>query len=346
MSDLVLPSSLLAQETAVRAFEGALATDRVAGAYLLHGPDGVGRSVGARIFACALLCRSPRGIAACGACGACRRLASGSHPDLLWVAADSGPRFDDDEAAERANPDVFTRAARIAAKPGPRRTIGVRVLRRLLEILALAAAEGGRKVAVLDAFDEIEEEGTATLLKTLEEAPPRTTFLLLSRGIDAVPDTILSRCQRVRFRPLPPEFVRRILAHPHGATLASEDVELLVRVAQGSAGRALRAAADGLHKAPAAAARDLLALGDAAAPEDVLAWTSAAGKDLAAQRERARQFIALLLVLLRDGWSASRGPVLLGAARSAMESLDANVAPELVLRALWSRTSRARGLPV
>lgn len=342
MSDLVGPASLLGQETALRTFESALGSDRVASAYLLHGPDGVGRSVGARLFACALLCEASRGLQACGTCAACRRAGAGVHPDFLWVAADTGPRFDDDAAAERAGADQFTRAARLGAKAGPRRTIAVRVLRRLLEILSLAAAAGGRKVAVLDAFDEIEEEGTATLLKVLEEAPPRTTFLLLARGTDGVPDTILSRCQRVRFRPLPPDLVRRLTARS-AEHLAREELEVLVRAAQGSAGRAIRAAAEGLHREPLAAARSLVEGSEAPGPDAAVAWATGTGRDLDAQRERVRSFLALSLVLARDAWEERRGPGLVAAVRTALESVDANVSPELVLRGLWAR---ARTLPV
>ena len=63
MADLPSPHDLVGQETALRAFEAAVVSGRVAGAYLLHGPAGVGRSLGATIFAHALLCRAARGLA-------------------------------------------------------------------------------------------------------------------------------------------------------------------------------------------------------------------------------------------------------------------------------------------
>jgi hypothetical protein len=259
------------------------------------------------------------------------------------LAADTGPRFDDDAAAAHAGVDMFSRAARDAAKPGPRKTIAVRALRRLLELLSLASSAGGWKVVLLDGFDEVEEEGTALLLKTLEEAPPRTTFLLLSRGTDGVPDTILSRCQRVRFRPLEPRLVREI------AAAASDDVRALgtaesdrmVRLAQGSPGRAVRIAASGVLGGPAAA---LDTLGTAGTPpEEVLAWVREGGRDLEAQRERLRDLLALALLAGRDRWS-SGGEAVAGAVRAAFESLEANVGPDWVLRALWIRALRLRSL--
>ncbi|MCE9634365.1 MAG: hypothetical protein K8T90_01560 [Planctomycetes bacterium] len=346
MSELASPRALLGQETALQAFSAALATGRVAGSYLLHGPAGTGRTLGATLFANALLCERPKGLEPCRSCRACRRSATGTHPDLLVVAADTGPRFDDDADAARAGTDRFTRAARSAAKPGPRKTISVRVLRRLLEILSLASAHGGWKVAIIDAFDEVEEEGAALLLKTLEEAPPRTTFLLLSRGTDGVPDTILSRSQRVRFRPIPPATVRAIAA-AHGGDAVRElppsALDLLIRLAQGSPGRAIRAAQMGLIGMPADVLRTL---GSATAPaEELLPWVRDAGKELESQRERVREALALGVVLCRDAWT-SGGDSRLVALRTAFESLDANVPPEWVLRALWIRAARARSLTI
>jgi DNA polymerase-3 subunit delta' len=331
----------------------SLAADRVAGAYLLHGPAGVGRTLGAEIFAAALLCAAPADGSACRACKACRAFAAGTHPDFLAVSAETGPFFKDDAEAERARADQFTRAARLAAKRGPRKTIPVRTLRRLLDFVSLASAFGGRKVALVDSFDEVEEAGTGTLLKSLEEAPRQTSFVVLAGSVESVPDTILSRCQRVRFRPLAPDVVRRLLASKGGVGTASLDDasrELLVRLAQGSAGRAIHAADLGLHEGGAAAAKALLDGGDPAACDAAAAWLFHGTKELAVARERLRELVALTLLLARDR-AASQGTaaVLDGwtpLVRHALESVDANVAPDLVLRALWARAARARALSV
>lgn len=344
MTDLPTPRDLLGQETAVRAFEAAIATNRVAGAYLLCGPAGIGRSLGASLFAHALLCAHRRGLVACGACRACRWNALGTHPDLFVIAADTGPRFDDDAEAARAGIDRFGRAARAAAKAGPRKTIGVRTLRRLLELLSLTAAGGGWKVVLLDAFDDVEEEGTALLLKTLEEAPPQTTFLLLARGTDSVPDTILSRCQRVRFRPLAPDLVRRIASARGGAPFAALDpaaVDVVCRLAQGSPGRAIATAALGITGVPLAAVRTLGVVPEP--PADLVPWMKEGAKDLEAQRERVREVLALALVGVRDGWVPA-GEGAIAAIRAALESVESNVGPDWALRALWIRCARARAL--
>jgi len=86
--ELCSVAGLRGQESALRAFSAALADGedggpaRVAGAYLLHGPEGVGRGMGAAGFATALLCANPRGLEPCGECKACGWNAAGTHPDL------------------------------------------------------------------------------------------------------------------------------------------------------------------------------------------------------------------------------------------------------------------------
>jgi len=351
LSDEHLPtaSDLLGQETALRVLSAAVEQDRVAGAYLLHGPSGVGRGLGAEIFAATLLCRAPRGASSCGACASCRKCAAGTHPDFLVVSAETGPFFKDDAEAERAGLAAFTAAAHRAAKRGPRKQIPVRAIRRALEFVALAPAAGGRKVALLDSFDEIEEAGTGTLLKSLEEAPRKTTFLVLAGSVESVPDTILSRCQRVRFRPLADDVVRRLLVGKGGDASASLDESaraFLVRLAQGSAGRAIRAAQLGAHRGAAAAARALLAGGDASACDVAAAWLFEDTRDLAVARERLRELVAATLLFARDDGRADALDAWVPALRHALESVDANVSPDLVLRALWARGGRARAAAV
>lgn len=345
--ELPVPSDLVGQETALRVLRASLEQDRVASAYLVHGPSGVGRSLGAEIFAASLLCSSPADGAACGACASCRKFAAGTHPDFLAVSAETGPFFKDDAEAERARLGEFTGAARRAAKRGPRKTIAVRTIRRALEFVSLAPACGGRKVALLDSFDEVEEAGAGTLLKCLEEAPRLTTFLLLAGSVESVPDTILSRCQRVRFRPLEDAVVRRLLVSRGGPTAASLDEasrEFLVRLAQGSAGRAVRAAELGVHRGAASAARALLDGAPPVACDAAALWLFDGTKELAVARERMRELVAATLLLARDRGSADLLDAWVPALRLALETIDANVSPDLVLRALWARGSRARSL--
>ena len=243
----------------------------------------------------------------------------------------------------------FTRAAHAIAKSGVRKAIPVRTIRRLQALLSLVPAAGDRKIALIDGLDDVGEEGAATLLKSLEEPPPRTTFLLLADELDAVTDTILSRCQRVRFRPLGPEVVRRLMLERGGEEVALPDaeVDLLVRVGQGSVGRALEAARLGLGGDPATAMRSLLA-GEDGAAERLAQWVRSGGRDLADRRVRAHHLLVLALVLLRDEAArehhAGALDALVAPVRTGLESLTSNVDPELVVRGLGVRLARARRL--
>lgn len=339
---------LRGQEGAERAFSAAVAGGRVGGAYLLHGPHGVGRRLGAERFARALLCQESRAGQACGACRSCRWCDAGTHPDLLLVSAETGPFFRDDGAAERGRADEFTPAAHANASAGARKAIPVRTLRRLLELLMLVPAAGGHRAVLIDSLEEVGDEGAATLLKILEDSPPRTSFLLLAGSVVAVQDTIRSRCQRLRFRPLADGDLETLLVQ-HGGTaferLDDDARRLLIRQAQGSVGRALSMLELDLHGVPAQAADALVAGAAPGSDEPLVGWVGAV-RDLATQRVRAREFLSLAALRLRDRTRSTGATDELDrtwpAVVHAMESIDANVLPETVLRALWARVRRAR----
>jgi DNA polymerase-3 subunit delta' len=176
----------------VRAFATAAARGRVAGSYLLVGPAGVGKTTFALELARALVCPQARGgLEPCGACASCVQAAAGSHPDIDVVA-----------------------------KPEDRATIPLEALigdkdHRMREGLCwrilLAPAVGARKVAIIRDADHLSIEAANCLLKTLEEPPPGAVIMLLGTALERQLPTIRSRCQIVRFRPLPAEVVRRVL---------------------------------------------------------------------------------------------------------------------------------------
>ncbi len=135
-------------------------------AYLLHGPAGSGKRAGARGLAAALLC--PNG--GCGVCNTCRRALAGTHPDLVVVER-TGASLDVDEA----------------------RTIVTRAQRRPLE--------ASRQVLMVTDV-HLATKSAPALLKTVEEPPPATVFVLLADDLPPTLDTIASRCVKVPFGPV------------------------------------------------------------------------------------------------------------------------------------------------
>ncbi|HUJ26933.1 MAG TPA: DNA polymerase III subunit delta' [Myxococcales bacterium] len=179
------------QDRAVRLLEGALESGHVHHAYLLAGPEGTGREMLANVFAQAANCEAESPAQRpCGRCDNCKLVERGNFPDVSRVMPQS----------ERVSRGLVQRADLEGA---PSKEIRVDDVRELSRRLSLAALRGRRKVAIVVPADAMNERAQNTLLKTLEEPPPATTFLLISANPDALLPTIRSRCARVPFRPVP-----------------------------------------------------------------------------------------------------------------------------------------------
>lgn len=221
-------ASIVGQDSAVALLQRVVAAHRIAHAYAFVGPQGVGRRLAALAFAQACLCAA----GGCGSCSACRRVATGHHPDCQMLTP----------TPPKDNP-------RGAA------TLRIEQIRELEHWAALAPLEGPRKVFILDDAERMTLPTAQALLKTLEEPPPRTLLILIVANTGALPPTVLSRCQRVRFGPLDEAAAAAVLER-HGVDPAG--TRLLVRLCQGQVGLALGADLGGLQ-ARRAAALELLA---------------------------------------------------------------------------------------
>jgi DNA polymerase III subunit delta' len=188
---------------------------RPAHAYLLHGPAGTGKRAAAREFAATLLARDARDPA-----GAHVRALHGSHPDLSWIAP-SG-------AHEMLRRDVDESVVSAAAR---------------------TPFEARHRVFVLEAADTMNDEAANALLKTLEEPPAYVVLLLLTDRVTQVLPTIASRCQHVRFDPLPPD---RLAERLTGRGVPPETAQACARLGLGDGERALALA---LGDGPALRAR-------------------------------------------------------------------------------------------
>jgi DNA polymerase-3 subunit delta' len=161
------------QPRAVELLQRALASDRVAHAYAFVGPSGSGRTRAALAFAAALVC----GARGCGRCRSCTLVAARQHPDVHVIAPTPPPR----------NP----RGAPV---------IRIADIRQLEHEAGLKPLMAGRKVFIVDDADRMTEDAPEAFLKTLEEPPDRTVMILVLPRARAVPATVLSRCQIVRFQ--------------------------------------------------------------------------------------------------------------------------------------------------
>ncbi|MBI5115511.1 DNA polymerase III subunit delta' [Candidatus Poribacteria bacterium] len=173
---------ILDQSLAVRTLQSALEKDRVAHAYLFIGPAGVGRKLTASVLAKSLNCEKLRGHNPCGTCSSCHLIAEGKHPDVQTIMP-----------TKRSS------------------TIGVKQIEELLPIAYMRPISGKCKVFVLSEADRMGLETANKLLKTLEEPPPSTVFVLITERPESVLPTVASRCQPIKFGRLHTESVAQIL---------------------------------------------------------------------------------------------------------------------------------------
>lgn len=174
-------------------------------AYVLAGPEGCGKQLAARAFAAALLCHQ----GGCGTCRDCRLALEDRHPNEFLVEPEGR-----DIHVDTVRDEVWHPAFRTAPEPG-------------------------RKVFLIREADRLNPAAADVLLKVLEEPPDDTILLLLSARPHELPETVLSRCQLVSFRPLAEDFVVRTLVEGGVDPMAAQ---LAARLAGGNLGRARRLA--------------------------------------------------------------------------------------------------------
>jgi DNA polymerase-3 subunit gamma/tau len=197
--------AVVGQDPVTRTLRNALASGRVAHAYLFTGPRGVGKTTTARLLAKALACTARTGTEACGACPSCQDFVSGAPVDVMEIDAASNTSVDD--------------------------------IRTLRENVKYAPARGRFKVYIVDEVHMLSGAAFNAFLKTLEEPPAHVVFVLATTDPKKIPPTVLSRCQRFDFRPIPPELLAasltRILEEER-VPFEPGALPILIRAAEGS----------------------------------------------------------------------------------------------------------------
>lgn len=207
---------ILGQETAVWQLQQAIRRNAIPSGYLFVGPEGVGKRLTAIQLAKALNCEHPLKADACDTCSTCLRIDHGNYPDLVIVEPE-----------------------------GLGEEIRIETMRRLMRLIGLSPMEARSKVCIIDPADRLNEESSNAFLKTLEEPPPPTVFLLLARDRSRILPTIASRCQELRFQPLPIALVAKEIKG-RLASIAPGEAETLARWSGGGLGKALQLAGDEL----------------------------------------------------------------------------------------------------
>lgn len=215
---------LFGHEEAEQALLAAYRSGRIPHAFLIGGPQGIGKAT--------LAYRMARFVLA--------------HPDPLSPEVQSAADLSvppDNPAARRivarAHPDLLTLERGLNESGKPRRTIAVDDVRRSVTFFGSTAGEGGWRVAIVDSVDELNAEGENALLKILEEPPMRSLLLLISHSPGSVRATLRSRCRRLTLRPVSDDEVVAATANALNRDPQEEEIRTAARLAEGSVARAV-----------------------------------------------------------------------------------------------------------
>ncbi|MCD4812891.1 DNA polymerase III subunit gamma/tau [bacterium] len=197
--------TVVGQDHVVRTLKNAISANRISHAYLFTGPRGVGKTSSARLLAKAVNCLSPESGEPCNHCVRCEEIMSNSTTDVIEIDAASNGLVDD--------------------------------ARELREKVRYAPATCRYKVIIIDEVHMMSNAAFNALLKTLEEPPAHTIFILATTESHKVPATIMSRCQRFDFRRIPEKEIAErlaVMAAAEKITVEEEALHVIARGADGS----------------------------------------------------------------------------------------------------------------
>ncbi|MBS1257763.1 MAG: DNA polymerase III subunit gamma/tau [Candidatus Scalindua arabica] len=209
-------SDILAQDHITDHFRKTITSNHLSHAYIFTGQDGIGKTLLAKEFSKAIFCSEKEGDS-CNLCNNCVRIENSNHPDIHWIEIEEKAKF-----------------------------LKIDSIRDLQQSVTLCPVESNYKLFIIKDTDRMNEEASNCLLKTLEEPPASTIIILIANSLTLVKETIKSRCQIIRFHPIPAHVIEDQLIKRFDADAGK--VGWVSRFSSGSLGSAFELLEDNYYE--------------------------------------------------------------------------------------------------
>ncbi|MBC8527180.1 MAG: DNA polymerase III subunit delta' [Candidatus Cloacimonetes bacterium] len=238
-------SNIKGQEQAIANLKQLISSEKVAQSYLFYGPSGVGKLTTAFQFAKAVNCQNQKDYDCCDNCSSCRKVDHFSHPDIDFIYPT--PKFETSAEGgykkETEQLQVQNFIEKLKSTPYSRfqfskaTSIQIDTIRNLERKIRFKPGEGKYRIIIIAEADEMTRSAANAFLKTLEEPPSYVIIILTTTKLSALLPTIISRCQKVRFNPIPPEIVEKHLIEKY--QIEELQAKICARISNGSIAKAI-----------------------------------------------------------------------------------------------------------
>lgn len=256
-------NDIVGQRVIVDSIKNAVKNDMTSNGYIFSGPKGCGKKLMAFNFAMALNCTGQMADRPCGSCSSCVRTNSGNHPNVEVI------------------------------KPTGQ-SIKIKQIREIISEAAKKPFESGYKIIIIENAEKMTHEAQDAFLKTLEEPPANTVFILLAENHNILLPTIVSRCQVFQFKPIDTKDMKDFISARYDYLQAS--IEAAVRHSKGIVGKALELLQDTESQKDRSAYIDILEKALAGNGSEALLLASA----VVEAKEEAEMFLEFSMLWFRD----------------------------------------------